>query len=212
MEIFGIEFESWNVVLFKLNWFATILLLVIIFIIAWIYSVVNNRINRKSITIDEINLGIGDSSVKLTYNKKDQEIAYKLWVELSTRKIGLLFDKEHDVITEVYNSWYEFFKIARELLKEIPASRLPYSNDLIELTEKVLNKGLRPHLTTWQAKYRKWYEKELVGNAEDTPQELQKKYPHYDDLVNDLIKTNKRMIEYKDIMKRIAFPEQHPTP
>ena len=73
MEIFGVEFESWNVVLLRLNWFAIILLLVIIFVVSWIYSVVNNRISRKSITIDEINLGIGDSSVKLTYNKKDQE-------------------------------------------------------------------------------------------------------------------------------------------
>lgn len=208
MEIFGVEFESWNVVLLRLNWFAIILLLVIIFVVSWIYSVVNNRISRKSITIDEINLGIGDSSVKLTYNKKDQEIAYKLWVELSTRKIGLMFDKEHDVITEVYNSWYEFFKIARELLKDIPASRLPYSNDLIVLTEKVLNKGLRPHLTNWQAKYRKWYEKELLNNTEDTPQDLQRKYPYYEELVDDLITTNKRMIEYKKLMKEIAFPEK----
>lgn len=208
MEIFGVEFESWNVVLLRLNWFAIILLLVIIFVVSWIYSVVNNRISRKSITIDEINLGIGDSSVKLTYNKKDQEIAYKLWVELSTRKIGLMFDKEYDVITEVYNSWYEFFKIARELLKDIPASRLPYSNDLIVLTEKVLNKGLRPHLTIWQAKYRKWYEKELLNNTEDTPQDLQRKYPYYEELVDDLITTNKRMIEYKKLMKKIAFPEK----
>lgn len=208
MEIFGLEFENWNVVLLRLNWFAIILLFVIIFVISWIYSVVNNCINKKSITIDEITLGIGDSSAKLTYNKKDQEIAYKLWVELSTRKIGLMFDKEHDVITEVYNSWYEFFKIARELLKDIPANRLPYSNDLIELTEKVLNQGLRPHLTTWQAKYRKWYEKELDNNTEDTPQELQRKYPHYDELVNDLINTNMRMIEYKKLMKKIAFPEK----
>lgn len=208
MEIFGVEFESWNTILLRLNWFAIVLSLVIIFVVSWIYSAVNQHINKKSITIDEINLGIGDSSVKLTYNKKDQEIAYKLWVELSTRKIGLLFDKEHDVITEVYNSWYEFFKIARELLKDIPASRLPYSNDLIELTEKVLNKGLRPHLTTWQAKYRKWYEKELDSNTEDSPQELQRKYPHYDELVDDLIKTNKRMIEYKNLMKKIAFQEK----
>ena len=205
MEIFGVEFESWNVVLFSLNWLAIFLLLVIIIVISWIFSAVNNRINRKSITINEISLGIGDSSVKLTYNKKDQEIAYKLWIELSTRKIGLVFDKEHDVITEVYDSWYEFFKIARELLKDIPASRLPYSNGLIELTEKVLNKGLRPHLTTWQAKYRKWYEKELANNTEDTPQELQRKYPHYDELVDDLIDTNMRMIEYKNLMKGIAF-------
>ena len=105
-----------------------------------------NIAKKHSITIDEVNLGIGDTSVKLVYNKKDQEIAYKLWVELSTRKIGLPFDQENDVISEVYNSWYDFFKIARELLKEIPVSRLPYSNDLIKLTEKVLNTGLRPHL------------------------------------------------------------------
>lgn len=208
MVIFGVEFESWNVVLLRLNWFAIILLIAIIWGISWIYRAINKRINSKSITIDEITLGIGDSSVKLTYNKKDQEIAYKLWVELSTRKIGLILDKENDVITEVYNSWYEFFKVARELLKDIPASRLPYSNDLIELTEKVLNKGLRPHLTTWQAKYRKWYEKEADTNVEDSPQDLQRKYPHYDALINDLIETTKRITEYKNLMKAIAFQEK----
>ena len=48
-----------------------------------------NIAKKHSITINEVNLGIGDTSVKLVYNKKDQEIAYKLWVELSTRKIGL---------------------------------------------------------------------------------------------------------------------------
>lgn len=205
MEIFGIEFESWNFIILRLNWFAIVTLFVLVCVGIQIFK---KHISKKSITIDEINLGIGDSSIKLIYNKKDQEIAYKLWIELSTRKIGFLFDKEHDVITEVYNSWYEFFKIARELLKDIPLSRLFYSNDLIELTEKVLNKGLRPHLTTWQAKYRKWYEKESVTNNEDTPQELQRKYPHYDELVDDLIKTNKRMIEYKNLMKKIAFQEK----
>ena len=153
-------------------------------------------------------MGIGDSSIKLIYNKKDQEIAYKLWVELSTRKIGLPFEREYDVIAEVYDSWYEFFKIARELIKEVPASRLPYSNDLIELTEKVLNNGLRPHLTIWQAKYRKWYVDELANETKDSPQEIQQKYPYYDDLVEDLIATNKRMIEYKKLMKKIAFAEK----
>ncbi len=202
MEIFGIEFESWNTVILRLNWFAIIVSVIIIF---GIILIIKRFLGKKAIMVDEINLGIGDSSIKLKYNKKDQEIAYKLWVELSTRKIGLLFDKEHDVITEVYNSWYEFFKIARELLKEVPVSRLPYSNDLIELTEKVLNKGLRPHLTMWQAKYRKWYELELSDNLKDSPQEIQERYTFYDELIEDLINTNKRMIEYKNLMKRIAF-------
>ena len=202
MEIFGIEFESWNTILLRLNWFAIAVAVALIIVLIRVFK---QYINKKSIVVDEINLGIGDSSVKLTYNQKDQEIAYKLWVELSTRKIGIMFDKDHDVITEVYNSWYEFFKIARELLKDVPVSRLPYSNDLIELTEKVLNKGLRPHLTTWQAKYRRWYERESSANTKDTPQEMQSKYPEYDKLVEDLIDTNKRMIAYKEVMRNIAF-------
>lgn len=205
MEVFGVEFENWSTVLFRLNWFAIIALVVSTYLIALL---IKRCLGRKSITVDEINLGIGDSSIKLIYNKKDQEIAYKLWVELSTRKIGLPFEREYDVITEVYDSWYEFFKIARELIKEVPASRLPYSNDLIELTEKVLNNGLRPHLTVWQAKYRKWYIDELANETKDSPQEIQQKYPHYDDLVEDLIATNKRMIEYKKLMKKIAFAEK----
>lgn len=101
-----------------------------------------------------------------------------------------------------------FFKIARELLKDIPASRLPYSNDLIKLTERVLNVGLRPHLTKWQAKYRQWYNNEFIkknNKKSETPQEIQKRYPEYSVLVEDLVLTNKRMIEYKDLMGKIAF-------
>lgn len=30
-------------------------------------------------------------------------------------------------------------------------------------------------------------------------------YPHYEELKKDLINTNKRMIEYKNLMERIAF-------
>lgn len=164
------------------------------------------RVNKHSVTINEVNLGIGNSSIKLSYSKKDQEIAYKLWIELSTRKIGLPFDRENDVINEVYNSWYEFFKIARELLKEVPVSRITYSRDLIQLTEKVLNIGLRPHLTKWQAKYRKWYDEMLTDdNNGMSPQDIQKLYPEYEMLIEDLCRTNEKMIKYKNLMGEIAF-------
>ena len=190
--------------MFKFNWLAVVFTLVLVLGISFLMKQCFNYVNKKSVTIDEVNLGIGNSSVKFSYSKKDQEIAYKIWVELSTRKIGLRFDKENDVIKEVYDSWYKFFETARELLKDIPGNRIPYSGDLIELTEKVLNIGLRPHLTKWQAKYRRWYEEELKRDS-GTPQDIQKKYPEYDALVEDLIETNEKMIEYKKLMKRIAF-------
>ena len=204
MDVLYVEFENWYTLILRLNWLAIILPLIIVCIV---YHALKKGLSKQSITIDELTLGIGDSKIKLKYDKRDQEIAYKLWVELSTRKIGLLFDRENDVITEVYDSWYEFFRIARELLKEIPARRLRFSNDLIDLTDKVLNKGLRPHLTTWQAKYRKWYRTASDSNKDDTPQSIQKTYQYYDELIEDLIKTNERMIEYKELMRKIAFQE-----
>lgn len=204
MDIIDLELDGWSTFVFRVNWLAVVITLVLIWGILFLMKQCLKYVNKKSLTIDEVNLGIGNSSVKISYSKKDQEIAYKIWVELSTRKIGLRFDKENDVIKEVYDSWYTFFETARELLKDIPGNRIPYSGDLIELTEKVLNIGLRPHLTKWQAKYRRWYEEELKRDG-GTPQDIQKKYPEYNALVEDLLETNEKMIEYKKLMKRIAF-------
>lgn len=203
MDIINISFDGWQKVILTVNWFAVIVLFILLFTVAWIIQKVNKRIARRSLRIDEAKLGIGNNSVVIKFDKKDQEIAYKLWVELSTRKIGLLFDEENDVIVEVYNSWYDFFRIARDLLKEIPVSRLSYSGELVELTQKVLNEGLRPHLTVWQAKYRKWYEE--ANKNKGTPQEIQRQYPEYDELIADLMKTNSLLIEYKNCMHDIAF-------
>ena len=77
---------------------------------------------------------------------------------------------------------------------------------MIKLTEKVLNTGLRPHLTMWQAKFRKWYgDNTNKKNKEKTPQQIQMMYPDYEELKKDLIETNTRMIEYKKLMEKIAF-------
>ena len=203
MDIFEFEFENWYTFCMRVNWGALVIAIVIIAVVVYAIRKTSKYLGYHTVDVDEVSLGIGDNSIKLKYNKKDQEIAYKLWVELNTRKIGLEFDQEYDVIDEVYNSWYTFFTIARELLKEIPATRLPYSTELITLTTKVLNEGLRPHLTTWQAKYRKWYglQKEDIR----APQVIQKDFPEYDALVADLLLTNNRMIEYKKLMCQIAF-------
>lgn len=204
MNIVELEFENFCTILLRINWIAIVLVLVFICVIPIIIKQINNLTNKKSMSIEEFDLGIGNSMVKLVYNKKDQEVAYKLWVELSTRKIGLPFDEENDVIVEVYDSWYEFFKIARETLKEIPPERIPYSNDLINLTQKVLNEGLRPHLTKWQARFRNWY-KNASNSSELSPQEIQKQYSDINLLISDLKEANRHMIEYTRLMNEIAF-------
>lgn len=202
MDIFNISFDGCTKIIVSVNWIAIVILIILVIVAAHILKKVGLLIGRRSISVDQANIGIGNSSITLKFNKKDQEIAYKLWVELSTRKIGLPFD-ENDVISEVYDSWYAFFGIARDLLKDLPAERLAYSGELVDLTQKVLNNGLRPHLTKWQAKYRKWYFEN--SNKEGSPQDIQKAFPEYEELLSDLKATNQTMINYKTLMHRIAF-------
>ena len=59
--------------------------------------------------IDGAEVGIGDFKMAFKPNDTDRQIAYSIWVELSTRKIGLPIDLDHDVISDVYDSWYNFF-------------------------------------------------------------------------------------------------------
>ncbi len=207
MDIIDVKFYSFSTIVFEINWLVLISLFILGAIISKVINYIINYSRKQSINIDEIELGIGNSHITLKYDAKDKEIAYKLWIELNTRKIGLQYDEEDDVLVEIYDSWYKFFEIARELLKEMPQSKLATAPQLIELSLKILNIGLRPHLTKWQAKYRKWYaiEIEKQENEDKTPQEIQKKYLYYVELVDDLKISNQRMMEYKELLYEIAF-------
>ena len=207
MNIFEIGFEDLKLVL-KINVIAALVLIILVVIVYIILNKTGKNLFNSSIDIDEVCLGIGKNNhAKLKYNHKDREIAYKLWVEISTRKIGLPFDEENDVIVEVYNSWYEFFKIARELMKEIPYRNNQKFTQLTELTERVLNDGLRPHLTTWQARFRKWYKKASEKDDRD-PQDVQKDFPEYKRLIKDIKETNQKMVAYKNYLLLIAKGEE----
>src|SRR4051812_19102774 len=71
----------------------------------------------------EIKLGgIGKVSIKPNYEVK--QIAHQAWVELNTRKAGLPIDKDNDVISDIYKSWYQLFGEIRSLTRNIPASKL----------------------------------------------------------------------------------------
>lgn len=136
-------------------------------------------------------------------------VAYQAWVELTSRKAALPFEEEHDVIVEVYNSWYTLFGVMRDLAKSVPADALQASSDakaLVETLLKVLNDGLRPHLTTYQARFRRWYDAEgkKPESASLSPQQIQQKYPDYKALVEDIKRVNTGLRDYAIELKRIA--------
>ena len=168
------------------------------------------RRNVKSYEINEAAIGIGSNRVTIKPNYQDMQIAYELWVELSTRKVGLPIDLDNDVIEEIYDSWYEFFKLTRELVKCIPISKIredESTRELVRIAIQVLNEGIRPHLTKWQARFRKWYSAEInnEGNTHVSPQDCQKRFPEYAELTKDLVEVNKHLMEYGHILNELAI-------
>ncbi len=179
----------------------------IIAIVVLIRLNVTSRGPWRSFEIDEAEFGLGDQKVKLRPNDIDRQIAYKIWVELSTRKIGLEIDLDNDVITEIYDSWYNFFSVTRELIKDVPVSKFRRKDTerIIRLSIDVLNSGIRPHLTKWQARFRRWYEAQLKkdDNAELHPQDIQRNFPDFEELNSDIMSVNKHLIGYRQKMYQI---------
>jgi len=209
MDILKIFLDSnYNFCLFANKW--VLLGLIVIPIIYFLFRVFGRAPFSKTFEIDEAELGVGNQKIKIKPNYEDMQIAYKLWIEISTRKIGVPIDFKNDVLYEVYNSWYDFFRIARELIKMIPVRKIrkyDSSQKIVDLSISILNDLLRPHLTLWQAKFRKWYKEALNKEKykEDTPQEIQEKYPSYKQLIKDMKEVNKALINYREVLKKLAF-------
>jgi hypothetical protein len=183
-----------------------LLLIVVIFALVWagIRWLMGTRV--PEVEFDGVELGSGNHKISFRPNNVDRQIAYSIWVELSTRKVGLPIDLDDDVISEVYDSWYAFFGVTREMIKDVPVSKInkDSTTKIINLSIDVLNEGLRPHLTKWQARYRHWYEFRMTEKADISPQELQKNFPSYEDLSKDLLEVNTRLIAYRRKMYELV--------
>jgi hypothetical protein len=211
MELINLKFDDNCSLVLSIHWILYSIFAIILLI--WIYHIFKNRfLFNKNIEIESAEIGIQGQKIKIKPNYTNIDIAYNIWVELNTRKIGLPIDFENDVIVEIYKSWYDFFGITRELIKGLPATKLrgdKSTKELIELSTKILNEGLRPHLTTWQAKFHKWYDYEILKdeNSQLTPQEIQRKYNNYIHLKADMETINSNLINYKNCVYKLAFGE-----
>jgi hypothetical protein len=189
-------------------------IIVIVIILLWIlckhfhfFAFWNN------FTIDRAYIGLSGPRIVIKPNNEDRQLAYKLWVELSTRKIGLPIDFDHDVVDELYNSWYEFFRLTRDLIKDIPVSKIRHKDTqvIVNLAIDVLNDGLRPHLTRWQARFRKWYaiQLSLEVNQNKSPQEIQSLFPDYQQMIDEMRGVNENLIKYRKMLERLAFQKDN---
>jgi hypothetical protein len=170
-----------------------------------LWKFLNRRKHFKMVELD-ISLGrIGN--VKLKPNYMDVQIAHRIWTELVTRKAAIKIDPENDVISEIYDSWYTLFTRVRYLISEIPAELIreeESTRDLVIIATQSLNEGLRPHLTKWQARFRNWYKNQEGLLKENAPQDVQRMFPDYAELLEDMGKVNDQLISYANELKKIT--------
>jgi len=192
------------------DWQLQILVNVIVLIGAIVLGIVIFKLFTRSwqwgATKVEINFPFSAGKVEIQPDQDTKRIAHQAWAEIVTRKAGISFDVEHDTISEIYDSWYALFKEIRSLVKSIPANKLKKSEDvqkLVTVLISVLNEGLRPHLTKWHSRFRRWYDKQLEECRGDCPQDIQKKFPDYDKLIADLETVNTKMVEFAASLREI---------
>jgi hypothetical protein len=179
---------------------AMVLLLITVFVI-W------RRMARQHHVVEvNINLG-GIGCMKICPTWEDIQIAHQIWTELVTRKAAIPFNPKDDVITEVYDSWYALFQRTRQLIGDIPGKcirRDKSTQQIVKIATETLNLGLRPHLTKWQARYRNWWHNSEDALKRTTPQEHQKTFPQYAELVEEMLVVNTQMIEYAAQLHKIV--------
>lgn len=207
MNLFSLTLTTEGGLRVEAAWWLIVLMLVAI---GGIIFVRRHQLFGKAsyLEVNEAEIGIGSGKVKLKANLDDLQIGFKFWTELTTRKIGLPLDEEHDVLVEVYNSWYEFFGIAREMIKAIPVSKVRTSDttkELVLISVHILNQELRPHLTRWQARYRRWWDHVVVdpSHKDIPPQQLQRTYPQYVELMAEMKAVNAKLVIFSNHLKKM---------
>ncbi len=199
--------------LFVSIWIAGLAIILVALLL--IFRLQKGGLLARNFEIDQAEIGVGTSKFRFKPNITDRQVAYAIWVELSTRKIGLPIDLNHDVVVEIYDSWYNFFSVTRELIKGVAVTQIKRSSTqaIIKLSIEVLNEGLRPHLTQWQARFRHWYERELkrYDEREDQdmldPQRIQARFPQFEQLQTDMQKVNAALIKYREKMRELVLNE-----
>lgn len=188
----GVEISAWV--------FALIIVVAVAFLL-WKHSIKVHHCVELNIQLG----GIG--TVKLTPTWEDIQIAHQIWTELVTRKAAVAIDPENDVVCEIYDSWYALFQRIRALIGDVPGKcirREKSTQDIVRIAINTLNIGLRPHLTKWNAKYRNWWENTKDALKDMTPQEHQKQFPSYPELLSEIQQVNRKLIQYADELQKLV--------
>ena len=78
------------------------------------------------------------------------------------------------------------------------------TQELVRIATQTLNEGLRPHLTRWNARFRHWYDSCPDETKKKCPQDCQRDFPQYAELIADMKVVNGQLIQYAGELEKIV--------
>ena len=186
---------------------STLIISLILFLALGLVLIIS-LIKKRKIEVDCMDIGLTGLIFHISNDKSVRQIAFKIWVEINTRVIGVKIDLGNDIIRSIHESYYSFFKATRLLIEDIPAGKIKDSSELITLTIAFLNEVMRPYLTKWGVRFNEWYDSLDKNGSSLSPQELQKTFNRYEELTGDLLELNSKVINYSNKLESIAFSKK----
>ena len=145
-------------------------------------------------------------SINLAVSRNDQEVAWKIYSQITTRVAVVDFNEDYDSFTVVNQSLYTVFGIIRDQIGNIPIERIrrEKSDELVKFYTGILNEGIRPYLSKWHMPISKWVETQKAKHPESTIYELEKTFPRRTEILQDIKNMNDRMKKNSEALLKIV--------
>jgi hypothetical protein len=161
----------------------------------------NDKSTVKATSLN-INLPFGIGAITLEPNTAQQDAAWKLYVELTTRITLQPLDDDHGLLREALNSIYKIFDLTRDILKAGGPALAEGSDTAFGfLALRVLNDGLRPFNAKWHPLLKEYEDNKspMVSAVEH-----EKRWEHNAAMRAELKALQTKMQQYTGELARIA--------
>ena len=156
-----------------------------------------------------VNLPFGLGGANIVVTEAQQKVAWALYVELATRVAGVKLEPGMGSAREALDSLYSLFETTRAVLRAEGPSAANGPESVGPIAINILNNGLRPFLVKWHT---------ALSSFEDQQKEEQRKefggktniiidesrWPEHEAFYQALEKNRQGMLEYIEILARIA--------
>ncbi|MDU2491148.1 MAG: hypothetical protein E7D27_11285 [Clostridium celatum] len=164
--------------------------IIILFILFGLYIIAKSKWVFK---IEKLNYG----GITFAFNKPDKILKQNIKNFLNTKRTLFKINPNKDNFYETIASYYTVYKLIRD---EMYPYDIEASSKEIYIAANEMIKTLNEFLTDYQSDYKRWYEYIIENQKEQNHDidigEIQKKYRHYNEMVQAFKDVNKKFIKH----------------